>query len=126
MRRTHHTLAMLALTLTLVGVTTAAAAAQPTTGVEDHSDRLLRWHQAQQAQAAVALTRSMERNLTPAQTTTAALIHATVPATTTRDVDVLLASLLLGLAGGLVGGGAVIAGWTAVTRRRPQRATATT
>jgi hypothetical protein len=39
-------------------------------------------------------------------------------------VDVL-ATLLLGLVGGLVGGGAAIGGWTIATRRRMHRVAAT-
>jgi hypothetical protein len=39
-------------------------------------------------------------------------------------VDVL-ATLLLGLVGGLVGGGAAIGGWTIATRRRLHRVAAT-
>jgi hypothetical protein len=36
----------------------------------------------------------------------------------------VLAILLLGLLGGLVGGGAAMAGWTAASRRRTHRAVA--
>jgi len=66
----------------------------------------------------------MERNLTPVAAVggiaaqPAARTDTAVPG---RDVDVL-ATLLLGLIGGLVGGGAALAGWTAVTRRRLHRA----
>ena len=65
----------------------------------------------------------MERNLTPVAAVggiaaqPAARTDTAVPG---RDVDVL-ATLLLGLIGGLVGG-AALAGWTAVTRRRLHRA----
>ena len=66
MSRMHRALALLALCLALLSVTTAAAAAPRT---EDQNDRLLRSLQAQQTdrtQAAVALARSMERNFGPA------------------------------------------------------------
>ena len=46
-----------------------------------------------------------------------------VPAATGRGVDPL-AVLLLGLVGGLVGGAAVLAGWTAVNRRHAHRVVA--
>jgi hypothetical protein len=129
MRRTHRTLAMLALSLSLVAATAtvAAAAPLPTTGIEGQNDRLLRNIEAAQAertQAAVQLARSMERNLTPVP---AAGVIAAQPAARSAlaapgaSVDVL-ATLLLGLVGGLVGGGVAMAGWIAATRRRLHRA----
>ena len=127
----HRALAVLALSLTLAAATAAAAvAATPPTGVEDHNDRLLRNLQATQAertQAAVAQARALERNLapTPAVDVVAAqpIVRPDVAAPGAR-VDVL-ATLLLGLVGGLVGGGAAIGGWTVATRRRTHRVAAT-
>jgi hypothetical protein len=131
MSRTQRALAMLALCLAMVSATTAVAAAAPapTTRIEDQNDRLLRnleAGQAERTQAAVELARSMERNLTPVAAADmvvaqpAARIARAVPG---AGVDVL-ATLLLGLVGGLIGGGAAVAGWTATTRRRLPRAAA--
>jgi hypothetical protein len=180
MRRTHRALAMLALSLALVGATTAAAVAAPPapTGIEDQNDRLLRNLQAQEAertraavelaramerdlertagvvaapapiedqhdrllrnlergqaertQAAVTLARAMERNLAAFPAGSGVVAAQPAPRTDTaspgRDVDVL-ATLLLGLVGGLVGGAAAMAGWTAATRRRLHRVPAAT
>jgi hypothetical protein len=133
MRRTHRALAMLALSLALVAATTATAVAAPPapTGIEDQHDRLLRnleRGQAERTLAAVTLARSMERNLTavPAVGGVAAQPAPRIDtASPGRDVDVL-ATLLLGLVGGLVGGAAAMAGWTAATRRRLHRVTAAT
>jgi hypothetical protein len=127
----HRALAVLALSLTLAAATAAVAvAATPPTGIEDHNDRLLRNLQATQAEgtrAAVARARAMERNLapTPAVDVVAArpIVRPDVAAPG-AGVDVL-ATLLLGLVGGLVGGGAAIGGWTIATRRRVQRVAAT-
>ena len=131
MSRTHRALAMLALSLAVATATTAVAAAAPSPGtaIEDHNDRLLRNQQAAQAertQAAVALARSMERDLRPVPAVDVVAAQPTVapdPAAPGAVVDVL-ATLLLGLVGGLVGGGAAIGGWIAATRRRTQRAAA--
>jgi hypothetical protein len=131
MSRTHRTLAMLALSLALVAATTtlAAAAPPPITGIEDQNDRLLRNLQAAQAertQAAVVLARSMDRNLTPVgavDTIAAQPAPRTDTEVPRRDLG-LLVTLLLGLAGGLVGGAAAMAGWTATTRRRLHRTAA--
>jgi hypothetical protein len=187
MSQTHRALAMLALSLALVAATTAvAAAATAPTGIEDQHDRLVRNQQAAQAertQAAVALARSMERNLkvTPAASpapiedqhdrwlrnyraqqaertqaanqaaaeqklaaqrkalyqselernlATAADRTATRPSAQidpapSPGVDVV-ATLLIGLVGGLVGGAAAMIGWTATTRGRRPRAAAGT
>jgi ABC-type transporter MlaC component len=133
MKQTHRALTMLALSLTLVAATAtlALAAPQPTNRIEGQNDRLLRNLQAgqtQRTQAAVTLARSMERNLTPVPADNSIAAQPTPPADTAtpgNDVNVA-ATLLLGLIGGLVGGGAVIAGWTAATRRHRHRpATAT-
>jgi hypothetical protein len=97
------------------------AAAQPAARVEDQNDRLLRNLEAGQAvrtQAAVEQARAGERNLGPVPVVTIA--PQPVPAAAGRNVD-LLATLLLGLVGGLVGGAAV---WTAANRRHAHRAVA--
>ena len=132
MTRTHRALAMLALCFALVGATTAVAAAtQPIPpAVEDQHDRLLRNLQAGEAertQAAVELVRSMERNLPPLPAVNSTATQPTPRADTAvpgRDVNVL-ATLLLGLIGGLTGG-VVMTGWTAAARRRVQRAASAT
>jgi ABC-type transporter MlaC component len=108
----------------------ATAAVVAPAPVEDQNDRLLRNLQAVQAegtQDAVARARAMERNLAP---TPAVDVVAAQPivrpdvAAPGAGVDVL-ATLLLGLVGGLVGGGAAIGGWTIATRRRVHRVAAT-
>jgi hypothetical protein len=132
MTRTHRALAMLALCFALVGATTAVAAAtQPIPpAVEDQHDRLLRNLQAGEAertQAAVELVRFMERNLPPLPAVNSTATQPTPRADTAvpgRDVNVL-ATLLLGLIGGLTGG-VVMTGWTAAARRRVQRAASAT
>ena len=130
MSRTHRALAMLALSLALVTATTAAAAATPPTGIEDQHDRLLRNREAAAAdrtQAAVALARSMERDLRPIAPAAPAAPPAAQPDPTAPDADGdVLATLLLGLVGGLVGGAAAIGAWMLATRRhRPRPATVT-
>jgi|RhiMethySRZTD1v2_1073278.scaffolds.fasta_scaffold185174_2 ABC-type phosphate/phosphonate transport system substrate-binding protein len=98
-----------------------ATAAQPV--AEDQSDRLLRGIEAATAsrdQAAVERVRAGERNLDPAPVVTIA--PQPVPAASGRDVDPL-AILLLGLVGGLAGGAAAAAGWSA-SHRRPRGAVA--
>jgi hypothetical protein len=66
----------------------------------------------------------LEHNLAAAP---AADVAATQPrpAAPSPDVDVL-ATLLIGLVGGLVGGAGAMVGWTATTRRRQPRAAAGT
>jgi len=149
MRRTHKALATLALGLALVGATTTAAAAAAPTGTADHADQRKALYQSElernlqqraQAdnQAAVehglvaqrkALYQSeLERNLATAAAADRAAMRPTAPtgpAAPSPGVDVL-ATLLVGLVGGLVGGGAAMAGWTAATRRRVQRAASVT
>jgi hypothetical protein len=129
MSRRYRALVMLGLCLALAATTTAGAvAAQPTPPtIEDQNDRLLRHLGAEQAareQAAVERARSMERRFVPAGTagSPAAAQPDPAPGTATpsRGVDVL-ATLLVGLVGGLVGGAAAMAGWTATTRRRLRR-----
>jgi hypothetical protein len=128
----HRALAVLALSLTLAAATAAVAvAATPPTGIEDQNDRLLRNLQAAQAertQAAVAQVRAMERNLAPAPAVDVVAAQPIVRpdvATPGASVDVL-ATLLVGLLGGLVGGAAAMVGWAATTRRRRPRAAAGT
>jgi hypothetical protein len=99
--------------------------------VEDQHDRLLRNLQAGRAertQATVQLARAMERNLAPAPPVggiAAQPAPRSDPAVPGRDVAVLT-TLLVGLIGGLVGGAAAIAGWTAASRRRLHRAASAT
>jgi hypothetical protein len=124
-------LAGLALGAALAIATSAAAiAAQPTPPtVEDQHDRRLRNLRAEQAkrtQAAVELFRSGERNFVPAADSSGDVAappsarpvpERPVPAVPRPGIGVV-ASLLLGLVGGVVGGCAALAGWTAATRRR--------
>ena len=109
MRRTHQALA----TLALVGATTAVAAAAQPAGTQD-----------QAAQRKALYQSELEHNLAAAP---AADVAATQPrpAAPSPDVDVL-ATLLIGLVGGLVGGAAIMLGWAATTRRRQPRAAAGT
>ena len=96
----------------------AATIAQAATPVEDQNDRLLRGIEAAQAarnQAAIEQVRAGERNLGPAPVVTFA--PQPVPAAPGRDVG-LVAIALLALVGGLIGGAAATAGWTAASRRR--------
>ena len=148
MRRTHRALAMLTLGLALAAATTAAAATPPT-APQHRTDQLARraLYQSELDQnlqlrnrpgygllveqgllstkAAAEQARSMERNLTPVPARAAAPPAArTDRAVPGQDMDVL-ATLLLGLVGGLVGGGAAMAGWTTATRRRTHRAATT-
>ena len=128
MSRTHRLLAMLVLCLALA-TTTSAVAAQPTPPtIEDQHDRRLRQLEAEQAartQAAVEMFRSGERNFVPdpdiigdvaAQPQARPVPERPVPAVPRPGVG-MVASLLVGLVGGLVGGCAALAGWTAATRR---------
>jgi hypothetical protein len=126
MSRTHRALTVLALSLALATATSAVAgAAQPTpSAIEDQNDRLLRNLEAGQAartQAAVEQARKGERNLGPVPVVTIA--PQPVPAATGREVDPLVV-LLLGLVGGLIGGGAALAGWAAANRRHAHRVVA--
>jgi hypothetical protein len=126
MSRTHRALTILALSVALAtGTTAVAVAAQPTPpAVEDQNDRLLRGIEAAasgRTQAAVEQARAGERNLDPTPVVTIA--PQPVPAATGRGVDPL-AVLLLGLLGGLAGGAAAMAGWTAANRRHARRAVA--
>jgi hypothetical protein len=127
MRRTHQALATLALGLALIGATTAvAAAAMPPAGTQDQTDqrkalyqseleRTLARHRALGALGAIAAP--------PAPAAQPAA--RTDPAAPSPGVDVL-ATLLVGLVGGLLGGAATMLCWTAATRRRRPRAAART
>ena len=123
-------LAGLALGAALAIATSAAAvAAQPTPPtVEDQHDRRLRNVRAEQAertQAALELFRAGERNFVPdpdlisdvATPPPASPAPVPAPAVPRPGIGVV-ASLLLGLVGGMVGGCAALAGWAAATRRR--------
>jgi hypothetical protein len=134
MKRMHLALLLGALCLGLATTTTvvAAAAAQPSPPtIEDQNDRLLRHLQIEQAtreQAAADLARSMERNDAAVSTAPsppgAQPVEPTETTVPRPGID-LFATLLLGLVGGLVGGCAAMAGWTATTRRRVRRAAST-
>ena len=116
MRRTHKALATLALGLALVGATTATAAATPPTATPDQADQVAR----------KALYQSeLERNLATAADRTATRPSAPIDPAPSPGVDVV-ATLLIGLVGGLAGGAAAMIGWTATTRRRRPRAAAGT
>ena len=133
MRRTHRTLAMLALGLALVGGTTAAAAATQSDErralyeSELEQNLRLRDQRTPEAQPAsdatvVTLSEARQRSIArvpdpyvplpiPAPSATAG------PGAPGGTVDVV-ATLLLGLVGGLVGSAAAVVGWTTMTRRR--------
>jgi hypothetical protein len=119
-------LAVLAMGVALATATSVAAiAAQPTppTAEDQHDRRLrnLRAEQAERTQTAVNLFRSGERIFVPDPDSSADVaapsVVRPVPAVPRPGAGVTV-SLLLGLVGGVVGGCAVLAGWTAATRRR--------
>jgi hypothetical protein len=133
MRRTHRTLTMLALGLALAGGTTAAAAAtQPDERKALYASELeqnlrLRDQRTPEAQPAsdateVTLSEAMQRNIARVPDP---YVPLPVPAPSAiagpeapgGTVDVV-ATLLFGLVGGLVGGAAAVVGWTTLTRRR--------
>ena len=131
MGRSLRLLAGLALGAALAIATSAAAiAAQPTPPtIEDQHDRRLRNLRAEQAertQAALELFRAGERNFVPdpdligdvaAPPSARPVPDLPAPAVPRPGIGVV-ASLLLGLVGGVIGGCAALAGWTAATRRR--------
>ena len=148
MRRTRKALATLALGLALATVTTAAAAATPPTGTQDQADQVARkalyqselernLQQRTQAGNQVAVGHGLvaqrkalyqselERNLATAADRAATRPSAQTNPAPSPGVDVV-ATLLIGLVGGLVGGAAAMLGWTATTRRRQPRAAAGT
>jgi hypothetical protein len=150
MRRTHKALAALALGLALVGATTAAAAAAtPPTGTQDQADQQKALYQSEldrnlqlrtqagnevlaehglAAQRKALYQSELERTLARQRALGAIAAQPaarTDPAAPSPGVDVL-ATLLVGLVGGLVGGAAAMVGWTATTRRHRPRAAAGT
>jgi hypothetical protein len=148
MRRTHKALATMALGLALVGATTATAAATPPTETPDQADQVARKalyqselernlqqrtqadNEAAAEQKLVAQRKALyqselERNLATAADRTATRPSAQIDPAPSPGVDVV-ATLLIGLVGGLVGGAAAMIGWTATTRRRRPQAAAGT
>ena len=129
MSRPLRLLAVLALGVALATATAVAAtAAQPTPPTaEDQHDRRLRNLGAEQAdriQTAMNLFRSGERNFVPDPDILGDVAAPPqvrpVPAISESGVG-MVATVLLGLAGGVIGGCAVLAGWTVATRRRPRQ-----
>jgi hypothetical protein len=121
MRRTHQALAALALGLALVGATTAvAAAAMPPAGTQDQADQRKALYQAEQER-----TLARHRALGAQPAVAAQPAARTDPAAPSPGVDVPV-TLLVGLVGGLLGGAAVMVGWTVTSRRRRPRAAAGT
>jgi hypothetical protein len=119
-------LAVLAICVALATATSATAIAipPPTTTLNAQDDRRALNPLAQEARrsrAAVELFRSGERNFVPdpdiVGDVAAPPPARPVPALPRPGVGVV-ASLLLGLVGGVVGGCAAMAGWTAAVRRR--------
>jgi hypothetical protein len=146
MRRIRKALATLALGLALVGATTATAAATPPTATPDQSAQRKALYQSElernlqqrtQADNQVAVGQrlaaqrkalyqsELERNLATAADRAATRPSAQIDPAPSPGVDVV-ATLLIGLVGGLVGGAAAMIGWTATTRRRRPRAAAGT
>ena len=109
---------------------TPAASPAP---IEDQHDRWLRNYQAQQAEGAQAdqvarkalYQSELERNLATAADRAATQPSAPTDPAPSPGVDVV-ATLLIGLVGGLAGGAAAMIGWTATTHRRRPRAAAGT
>jgi hypothetical protein len=127
MSRTYRALTVLALSGALAIGTTAVAVA-----AEDVNDQRKALYQseleqnlaggtADRTQAAVEQARAGERSLDPAPVVTIA--PQPVPAAADPGIDPL-AVLLLGLVGGLAGGAAILAGWTAANRRHAHRVVA--
>jgi hypothetical protein len=122
-------LAVLALGVALATATSATAIAMPTPPtIEDQNDRRANplVEEAQRSRTAVELFRSGERNFVPdpdiigdvaTPPQARPIPDRPVPAVP-RPGGGMVASLLLGLVGGMVGGCAALAGWTAATRRR--------
>jgi hypothetical protein len=127
------TMLALAMGVALASATAVAAAAQPTPPtIEDQDDRrtaspLVK--EAWRSREAVKLFRAGERNFVPDPDVVGDVVAPT-PARPVPDRPVpvvprpgvgVVASLLLGLVGGVVGGVAALAGWAAATRRRLSR-----
>jgi hypothetical protein len=148
MSRTRQAVAVLALAL--AGTTTAvAAAATPPTATHDQTDQRKALYQSELernlqlrnqrgqeilAQHGLAAQRKalyhseLEGTLARHRAHGAVAAQAaggTDPATPSPGVDVL-ATLLVGLIGGMVGGAAALLGWSATTRQRLPRAAADT
>jgi hypothetical protein len=146
MSRTRQTVAVLALGLALAGTTTAVAAATtPPTATHDQTDQRRALYQSELernlqlrnqrgqeslAQHGLAVQRKalyhseLERTLARHRAhgdVAAPPAARTDPATPSPGVDVL-ATLLVGLIGGMVGGAAAVLGWSATTRRLPRAA----
>lgn len=131
MSRSIRLLAVLALGVALATATSAAAIAAPppTTTIEDQNDRrplnpLV--EEAHRSRPVVELFRAGERNFVPdpdiigdvaAPSQAQPVPDRPVPIVPQPRVGVV-ASLLFGLVGGVVGGCAALAGWTAAIRRR--------
>jgi hypothetical protein len=107
MSRTYRALTTLALSLALVGTTAAVASA-----TEDINAQRKALYQSE---LEVTLARDRALSAIAAQPATTA-----DPARRSSRVYVL-ATLLIGLVGGLLGGAGVMVGWTATTRRRLHR-----
>jgi hypothetical protein len=121
-------LAVLALGVALATTTSTAAFAipPPPTTIENQEDRRPLAEEARRSRAAVELFRSGERNFVPdpdiigdvaTPPQARPVPDRPVPAVPRPGIG-MVASLLVGLVGGVVGGGAALAGWTATTRRR--------
>jgi hypothetical protein len=141
MRRTHRPLAALTLGLALVAATTTIPAAAQPPGTRDQADQRKALYQSElernlqlrsQAEDKVsaedrllaarkALYQSeLEHNLAAAPARAVGAATQPRQAAPSPDLNVL-ATLLLGLVGGLVGGAAAMVGWTTMTRRRRPR-----
>jgi hypothetical protein len=123
-------LAVLAICVALATATatTAIAMPPPPTTIQVQNDPRPPnplAEEAQRSRAAVELFRSGERNFVPdpdiigddAPPQARPVPDRPVPAVPLPGIG-MVASLLLGLVGGVVGGCAALAGWTAATRRR--------
>jgi hypothetical protein len=121
-------LAVLALGVALATTTSTAAFAipPPPTTIENQEDRRPLAEEARRSRAAVELFRSGERNFVPdpdiigdvaTPPQARPVPDRPVPAVPRPGIG-MVASLLVGLVGGVVGGCAALAGWTATTRRR--------
>jgi hypothetical protein len=134
MSRPLRLLAVLALGVALATATAVAATtAQPTrpATTEDPTDRRLSSliEEAQRNRTVVELFRSGERNFVPdpdilgdvaARPHVRPVPDRPIPAVPRPGVG-MIATLLLGLVGGVIGGMAVLAGWAAATHRHPRQ-----
>ena len=145
MRRTTKALATLALGLALATATPATWATPPT-GIQDQTDQRKALYQSQlqrnlqqrtQAGDEVAVGQlltgqhralylaELARTLARHRAIAAQPAAKTDPAAPSPEVD-MPATLLVGLVGGLLGGAAVMVGWTAIIRRRRHQTAAGT